>query len=259
MREASQRAAVRSSDGALRLVAFAAVKPRPQPARAPGRSDRRRLRARRRGPASRVASAALALFASALAFAAPAGAQGTPSLDDLILGWGQGRYASPVYCEIDGELVRGVRRLVLKPEATPGRRPSLSVQFVDMRPENATRCVNSVGEAIPNVIGRVRLTRFDRPHPETGPRDFKHELRKDRGFAFEISSGALKLQDVARPPSEPRIVDFADGRARLDVVLPATLADRELADFKSKRKRLLTLESKGGERLTLALFDLEGE
>lgn len=198
-------------------------------------------------------SVAVALFMVTPA----ANAQGPPALDDLILGWAQGRYASPVYCEMSGSLVRGVRRLVLKPEATPGRRPSLSVQLIDMRPEDATRCVNSLGEAIPNSIGRLRLVRVDRPHPETGPRDFKHGLRKDHGFSFEIASGALKIQPVTAPPSEARIVDFEGGTARVDLVLPATDADRALADFKSERKRVLVLESPGGERLSLPIFTLD--
>ena len=187
------------------------------------------------------------------ALPSPAGA-GTPSLDELIIEWSRGRYASPVFCELGSGLVRGIRRIVIKPESHPARRPTLSVQLIDMRPEDATRCVNSVGRGIPNAIGRLRLTRVDRPHPETGSRDFKQGLRKDRGFDFRIASGVLKLQDVTEEPSEPRIVDFVGGAGRIGLVLPATDGQRELADFQSPRKRLLTLESPGGETLVFPIF-----
>jgi len=201
--------------------------------------------------------AALLLVACVCVLPSPA-RSGPPPLDNLIIEWSRGRYASPIFCEMEGGLVRGIRRIVVKPEVQPGRRPTLSVQLLDMRPEDATRCVNSVGDAIPNAIGRLRLTRVDRPHPETGPRDFKQGLRKDRGFSFVIASGVLKLQDVTPEPSQPRLVDFAGGSGRFGLVLPATDAQRELADFQSPRKRLLSLESPSGETLVFPIFVIDG-
>jgi hypothetical protein len=186
-------------------------------------------------------------------------AQSGPDLSDLVVDWAHGRYASPVMCELDGELVRGIRRVILREERTPGRAVMLLVQFVDMRPGEAARCVNATGQPQPNILGKVLLRLEGTPHPETAARDFKQTLKRDRGFELEIARGALKLQAVSRPPAGPQLVDFQGGRATLRLVMPATDADLELAAFQSPRKLLLELQPKKGEKLTLPISLVQEE
>lgn len=188
-----------------------------------------------------------------LAAATKASAQ-APSQNDLIIEWASGRYASPVMCEIDGEMVRGIRRLILKPRYSLGRPTQLAIHFIDMRPDTATRCINATAVPQPNVLGKVLLQYPGTPHPETAMRDFKRGLARDKGFDLDPMEGMLKIQDVADPTPEARLVDFRGGKASLRLVLPATDADRELSAFTSPRKFVLTLEAPGGERLVLPLF-----
>jgi hypothetical protein len=189
----------------------------------------------------------------AIGLAAPTRAQ-APSMNDLVIDWATGRYASPVMCEIDGELVRGVRRLILKPRHSLGRPSQLAVHFIDMRPETATRCIDSTAAPQPNVFGKLLLQLPGTPHPETAMRDFKRGLSRDKGFSLDLTEGILKIQDIAVPTPEARLVDFRGGKGSLRLVLPATDADRELSAFKSPKKLVLSLEAPGGERLVLPLF-----
>lgn len=197
---------------------------------------------------------ALGLLAISCLGSLPAHAQTAPDMAALVADWATGRYASPVFCEFDGELVQGIRRVLLRPHLEPGRPTQLTVQFVDMRPGEATRCSNSLGQAQPNVLGKLQLRLPGNPHPETARRDFKQALKRDRGFTLEVAGGRLQLRDVAAPAPLPRVVDFRGGRARLGLILPATDAERELAGFQSPRKLLLELESKDGEALQLPLY-----
>ncbi len=185
--------------------------------------------------------------------AGPAAAQ-SPSMNDLVIDWAVGRYATPVMCEIDGELVRGIRRLILKPRQSLGRPTQLAVHFIDMRPGPATRCIDSTAVPQPNVLGKVLMQLPGTPHPETAMRDFKRGLSRDKGFTFNLAEGILKIQEVAVPTPDARLVDFRGGKASLRLVLPATDADRELSVFDSPRKLILSLESPGGERLEFPIF-----
>jgi hypothetical protein len=184
----------------------------------------------------------------------PAAGQAGPDLNDLVVDWATGRYASPVMCEIDGELVRGVRRVILRPHHTLGRPTRLAVHFIDMKPGEATRCIDSTGAPQPNVQGKLLLAVPGIPHPETATRDFKRALQRDKGFSLEVTEGVLKLQDVAVPSPSPRLVDYRGGEASLRLVLPATDAARELAPFPSPRKLVLIVVSEGGPPLELPLF-----
>lgn len=183
-----------------------------------------------------------------------AAAQAGPDLNALVIDWAQGRYASPVMCQIGAETVRGIRRILLTADSSDGRGPLLAVQFVDMQVEDASRCFNSTGEEQPNLLGKVQLRLPGRPHPETAMRDFKLAIRRHKGFDLEIVGGVLKVQPVSLPPSAPRTIDFRGGRAGLHMVLPATDAARELADFPSPRKAVLALEAKSGMRLVFPIF-----
>jgi hypothetical protein len=186
--------------------------------------------------------------------APPSQAQSGPDLNDLVIDWSRGTFASPILCEVEGKTVRAIRRVVISPTLADDRRGVATVQFIDMKPEEATRCFTSTGGSAPNILGRLQLRVEGTPHPDTARRDFKHTLKKERGFELKIVQGVLRFQDVSQPPSEPRIVSFKGGYARLGMVLPATDADRELADFPSRRKALLELRSKSGEEIVMPLF-----
>ena len=198
----------------------------------------------------------LSRFCGLIAVCLPftAAAQTPPDLNALVVNWAMGHYASPILCEIEGRLVRGVRRVLLKPRQTFGRPVNLEVHFIDIQPDEATRCVNSTGQDQPNIFGKVWLQIPGIPHPETAKRDFKRRLKRDKSFDFEIVEGHLKLQPVAVPIPAPHVEDFRGGQATLGPAMPATDAARELAPFKSQRKMLLTLKSTSGPTLQLPLF-----
>lgn len=190
-----------------------------------------------------------------LAWPALALGQSGPDVNDLVIQWATGRFASPVFCEMDGELVQGLRRVILRPRYTPNRRARLAVHFIDMRPEDATRCVNATGHDQPNVLGKLLLQVTGTPHPETAQRDFKRRLKRPEGFELDVTEGVLKVHDVTVPASEPRVVDFRGGKASLRRVFPATDADRELKAFPSPQKAILTIWSPDEKtRLELPLF-----
>jgi hypothetical protein len=183
-----------------------------------------------------------------------AAAQSGPSLNELAIDWARGQYGSPITCQVGDEAVRALRRVILSPQRGDDGRPVLSLHFIDMRAEDATRCFDVVGIDQPNLLGRIYLRLEGRPHRDTAMRDFNSRIRRERGFEFEILSGSLKIQPVTSPRTEARTVDFRGGRVRLHAVAPATDAARALAEFDSPRKALLEVESKSGERLSLALF-----
>jgi hypothetical protein len=196
----------------------------------------------------------LAVTLTAICMAAgTTSAQGPPDMADLVSEFSRGRFISPLMCEIDGESIRGIRRVVIAPELIREQRKGLLVQFVDMKTEGATRCINNLGQKQPNVIGKLQIALPSNLHPETAKRDFKRALKRNRGFDFEIVEGWLKITPVQQPPGEPQVENFRGGKARIGTVAPATDADRELADFESPRKLILELESKAGLRLALPL------
>ncbi|MAJ58866.1 MAG: hypothetical protein CBC48_02220 [bacterium TMED88] len=181
-------------------------------------------------------------------------AQAPPDLNALVVNWAMGQYASPIFCEINGQLIRGVRRVLLKPHQTFGRPVNLEVHFIDLQPDEATRCVNSIGKSQPNILGKIRMQIPGNPHPETAKRDFKRRLKRDKSFDLEIVDGRLKLQEVAIPTPSAKVENFRGGQATLGPAMPATDAARELALFKSQRKMVLTLKSPGGTLIELPLF-----
>jgi len=184
----------------------------------------------------------------------PTLAQGEPTVNQLAIDWARGQYGSPLTCKVGDETVRALRRVILSPRRGDDGRPVLTIHFVDIRAEDATRCFNAVGTDQPNVLGKILVRIAGRPHRDTALHDFNRRLKRDRGFEFEILSGKLKIEPVGAPPSEARTVDFRGGRAGLHGAAPATDTARELADFESPRKAQLQIESKSGERLSLALF-----
>ncbi len=198
---------------------------------------------------------ALVLLASSVWTAASI-AQTGPSLDGLVAQWSAGSFRSPLMCELDGELVRGVRRVIIRSRAMPGNAPETSIEFVDVQAGEATRCLDATGVPVPNLSGRLELKRpGGHRHPETAKRDFKRALRQEKGFTYQIRSGVLAVQAVESPPAKPQLRDFQGGTLTLSLVYPATDAARALAEFRSGRKLLLTLESRDDREIILPLFD----
>ena len=197
---------------------------------------------------------ALAVLASTV-LAEPGRAQQGPDLADLVVGWVSGSWRSPISCEIDGTLRQGVRRVIIEPQPVRGRAADLRMRFIDLHPGEATRCVDTRGTSLPNLIGGVRARYPGRPHPETAKRDFREALKRKKGFELDVVEGSVRFESVGPGAEEARLVDFARGKLVISRVYPATDPARELAPFKSGRKFLLTLKAPSGEVLVLPVFD----
>jgi len=211
---------------------------------------------RRATPRGRVARSALAALAAVLLASPPdAAGQSAPSLGDTVTIWARGNWASPVYCRIDGETVRGIRRVLIDPARNPlPGRTELELRFVDMQVDEAERCFDLVGSELPNLVGKLQLRFNGTSHPETVERDFQRALRRDRGFAFEVVRGRLRVEPVEPGEDGGRVEDFAGREAWLRRPAPASDSERALADFRSPRKLELELQTPGGETLRLPLF-----
>jgi hypothetical protein len=194
-------------------------------------------------------------FLASASLAEPARAQQGPDLADLVVGWASGSLRSPISCEIDGTLRQGVRRVIIEPEPIRGRAADLRMRFIDLHPGDATRCVDTIGRPLPNLIGGVRARYPGRPHPETAKRDFREALKRKKGFELDVIEGTVQFEPVGAEAGEARLVDFTRGKLVISRVYPATDPSRELAPFKSGRKFLLTLKAPSGEALTLPVFD----
>lgn len=207
---------------------------------------------------ARDACAALLVAAllAALPAAGPAGRaaaqSGGPDLNDLALRWVRGRYASPIVCEIGGQPVRGLRRVVVTPGSRDARPPGGRIIFVDIDAGEAQRCVTALGDDAPNVVGRLEFYLPGRSRPDTASRDFAIALRREGGFAYDVREGQLRIESVG-DGSAPRVVDFRGGQARIHQVRPATDAARLLGDLPSPRKLLLELEAPDGTKLRFPL------
>jgi len=169
--------------------------------------------------------------------------------------WSRGNWASPVFCRIGGETVRGIRRVLIEParNALPGR-TELDVRFVDMQVDDAERCFDVIGTEIPNLTGRIQLRFNGTSHSETVRRDFERALRRDRGFEFDVVHGRLGVHVVA--PGEPvrRVQDMKGTQAWIRTPGPSSDATRALAEFASRRKLELEITEPDGTSYRLPLF-----
>jgi hypothetical protein len=181
-------------------------------------------------------------------------AQSGPTLQDLAVAWARGSYGSPLICEIDGQPVRGMRRVQIVPAARKGRLTEARVIFVEMDVSADTRCFNDLGEAAPNISGAVRLRLPGPSREDTAKRDFKQLLRRTGGVEFDVTAGRLRLQAGGAAPESPDTEDFSGGKAFLETVGPGSDSYRLLADFASPRKLSLELRSKKGTLIRLPLF-----
>ncbi len=194
------------------------------------------------------------LFAAALS-ASPARAQGAPSLGDAITAWARGNWASPVFCRIGDETVRGIRRVLIEPAKNPlPGRTEIEIRFIDMQVADAERCFDVVGTEVPNLIGKLQTRYNGTSHPETAQRDFERALKRERGFEFEVVRGRLRVEIVG--PGEPpaRVEDFAGATAWLRQPARSSDAERALAEFRSPRKLELEITTREGTVVRLPLF-----
>ena len=180
----------------------------------------------------------------------PAQAQG-PDLNMLSLAWARGRYLTPVICEIDGELVRGGRRLTIMPGPRHSRPPVDTVLFTDLEVPTATRCFDDIGAPQPNVRGRLQFRLPGHSRPDSAKRDFDAALRRSQGFEFYVTAGTLRIQTVGEEDS--RDVDFRGGTASLKIVQPTSDDARVLGDLSGLRKLVLEVEAEDGTQLRFPL------
>ncbi len=198
------------------------------------------------------------LLASAVASAQrPSNRPKSLSLNDLAIDFAQGEYISPLVCKIDGRPMRGLRRVVIEPGPATARPPVARIRFVDLEPEDASRCFNELGQSEPNLIGSVDIRHSMTKIRDTVFRDLKAHMRRKKGFDFQIVSGELRVEEVRDGPDSSEILDFQGGAARIYLVRPGSDAARLLADFRGKRKLTLVLEDSAGHvfRLPLSMSD----
>lgn len=179
---------------------------------------------------------------------------GEATVADMALDWSRGRYATPLICELDGKLVRGLRRVLITPGPSHERPRVNRIVFVDLEVETASRCFAELAGDVPNVTGSVEIQLPSTRRRDTARRDFREALRRKGGFEFHISSGGLKLQPVTQPPSSARGVDFRGGRASLVILAEGSDEARLLAAFPSPRKLMLELSAKDGTKLSFPLY-----
>lgn len=196
--------------------------------------------------------AALAILAAA----SPAPAQSRGSgidLNLLALEWARGVYGAPVLCEVGGQPVRAVRRVLVAPAPADGRGPLDRIQFPDPEAEGATRCFSELGADEPLVSGFVDISLPGHSRPDTARLDFGAALKRDRGFTFDVRSGRLRVRGW-KPGEDWREVDFGGGEATIRTVADGTDAARLLRDFESPRRLTIGLTAPDGTALEFHVF-----
>ena len=189
----------------------------------------------------------------ALATATAASGQ-EPTMPELALEWARGRYATPVICEFDGKPVRGIRRILIAPGPSRVQPPVLKVVFVDLEPESATRCFTELDSEAPNLVGSVQIRLPKGRRSDNPSRDFREQLRRKRGFEYEVVAGGLRITPVQQPPVPGRGASFRGGTALLSRLDPTSDLGRLLARFDSPRKLLLELRAPDGTELRFPLY-----
>lgn len=179
---------------------------------------------------------------------------GAPTISDMALDWARGRFATPLICEFDGKLVRGIRRVMIAPGASHRRSRQNRMVFIDLEVEEASRCFAELAGSVPNVTGSLQIELPAVRRSDTARRDFREALRRKKGFEFRIAEGGLKLQEVTQPPSPSRTVDFRGGSASLRTIELGSDAARLLAPFESPRKLMLELSARDGTKLSFPLY-----
>lgn len=196
---------------------------------------------------SRLAFASMAIALSGLA-ADPSGAQapGAMSLNDFVLAWMQGNYATPLYCKIDGESQRGLRRILIGAGSKKSLPRDGVVRFVDLEAESATRCFTEIGGSSPNITGELVVRHPTIKIRDTAMRDFKSELRRMRGFELDIISGELLVSEIGTDSTPAESLEFRGGKMRVHVLRPGSDGMRLLQSLPSPRKVKLEFETRTG-------------
>ncbi len=187
----------------------------------------------------------------ALTVARGASGQAEPDLNALALGWAAGEYVSPILCQVDGEPIRALRRLRVLPLPRRSERLVAELSFSDLEAEQASRCFNALGDEERNLVGVLKIRLAGRSRPMTARRDFRAQLKRARGFTFDVASGALVIATVGETAAETRRVDFRGGRLELRLAQRGSDAARRLADLPGPRKVVFVLESRDGTRIEL--------
>jgi hypothetical protein len=171
---------------------------------------------------------------------------------ELAFAWAEGDYRAPLTCTIEDVPRQALRRIVIAPRKVRAARPGVRLTFFDLEAPAGTRCHSVSGGDEPNLTGFVELVWDGRTRPDTGEVDFRNALRREGGFDFAIELGRLRITPM-QDGAEARIVDFAGGSARLEVVQPGSDAARRLAAFAGRAVKVLRLEAPGAPAL---VFDL---
>lgn len=184
-------------------------------------------------------------------------AQGSADLRGLAVNWVRGRYASPLLCEIDGEPVRGLRRVLAMPSRANPTLPTGRLVFVEMDAPDARRCFTDLGAAAPNLRGALFFRLPGPARPDTAVRDLKAMLKRQNGLTFDVVRGELQRRPVGQEEADWEPLDFAGGTLHFSRLGKGSDADRLLKDFPSPRKLEMTLTASDGTKLELPLFLVE--
>jgi len=175
-------------------------------------------------------------------------------LRKLAIDWARGRYNSPLVCEIDGDLVRGLRRLLVTPAPRESVIPMGRVIFVEMETERASRCFTDLGDKVVNLKGTLKIRLPGPPRPDSARRELKGLLKRERAVTFDVVSGFLLETPIGKTAVEPRSIDFAGGTARFERVREGSDTERLLAEYNSPRKLRLEVRAADGTTIALPLF-----
>ncbi|MCP5039409.1 MAG: hypothetical protein GY944_00180 [bacterium] len=195
-----------------------------------------------------VAGLALLLAGASSGQTQPA-APGGASLNELVIEWMRGNYASPLVCMIDGKPQRGLRRILAQRAPRERQHSRGVVRFVDLEAENATRCFTEIGGPTPNITGELEVRHPVTKRRDTAMRDFKTELKRKRGFELDIVSGRLELVMIGGD-REPETLELRGGKLRIHLLRTGSDAMRLLQDLPSPRKVVIEIESKSGRVLS---------
>ena len=177
------------------------------------------------------------------------------SVNEFVLLWIQGNYASPLVCKIGDRAQRGLRRILIEAGSVnvkPGSaEPAVGVvRFVDLEVQGASRCSSEVGGSTPNITGELRVRHPITRLRDTALRDFEAELRRKYGFELEIVKGSLLLSEVGAHPPRVESLDFRGGKLRVHLLRRGSDGLRLLEDLPSPRKLMLEFTTRAGRTLS---------
>lgn len=175
-------------------------------------------------------------------------------LRKLAIDWARGRYNSPLVCEIDGDLIRGLRRVLVTPAPRQSVVPMGRLIFVQMETDRASRCFTDLGDKVVNLKGTLKIRLPGPPRPDSARRELKRLLKRERAVTFDVVSGVLLETTIEEADVAPRSIDFSGGTARFERVREGSDTERLLADYKSPRKLRLEVRAKDGTTIDLPVF-----